>query len=310
MKPMDGMLAHPVSSEEKKVKGRVAVIVLALAVALLAVACLAPAATPTPDTPALLPTPTPTPTATPTPAPTPTPTPAAAGLSIQYLGHSAFLLTSSQGTKVLIDPPAATIGYAIAPIAAVGAVLVTHEHPDHNNVALALGSPLVLRGLSATGWNTIEARLSPAREVEDIRIYSISPAIPIYHDNEQGAQRGRNTIFVLEVDGLRLAHLGDLGHVLTPEQVQAIGAVDVVMIPVGGFYTIDAATATQVVGQLNPKVVLPMHYKTARMSATWPGVGVDDFLVGKTVQRPNSTTMRLSKATLPAQTTVVVLNYE
>jgi len=234
------------------------------------------------------------------PAPTPTPAPTA---QLQWLGHSAFLLTSSQGTKVLIDPPSASTGYAIAPIAGVDAVLVTHEHSDHNNVALATGSPLILRGLSATGWNTIDQR------VKDIRIYSISPAIPIYHDTQQGAQRGRNTIFVLEVDGLRLAHLGDLGHVLTPEIVQAMGAVDVVMIPVGGFYTIDAAGATTVVGQLNnPRVVIPMHYKT-EARPTWPGTGVDLFLEGKTVQRPNSTTIGLSRSALPAQSTVVVLNY-
>ncbi len=288
-------------------KGRGFVIGLALAVALLAVACVVPAATPTPS-PTPTPTPTGTPTATPaaTPPPTPTPTPTAAPAGttqLQWLGHSAFLLTSSRGSKILIDPPGANIGYPIAPIAGVDAVLVSHEHGDHNNVGLATGSPLVLRGLSATGWNEINQRVGDEGEVA-VR------GVATFHDNSQGSARGRNAIFVLEVDGLRLAHLGDLGHVLTPEQVQAMGAVDVLIVPVGGFFTIDAAAATQVVGQLNPKVVVPMHYKTARLSATWQGVGVDPFLEGKTVQRPNSTTISLSKATLPAQTTVVVLNYE
>ncbi|HJW88633.1 MAG TPA: MBL fold metallo-hydrolase, partial [Dehalococcoidia bacterium] len=153
-----------------------------------------------------------------------------------------------------------------------------------------------------TGWNDIDQR------VKEIRIYSISPAIPIYHDSTQGSARGRNTIFVLEVDGLRLAQLGDLGHVLTPAMAQAVGALDAVMVPVGGNFTIDAAAATQVLGQLNPKVVIPMHYKTDVRPA-WPGEAVDPFLVGKTVQRPNSTTISLSKATLPTQSTVVVLNY-
>jgi L-ascorbate metabolism protein UlaG (beta-lactamase superfamily) len=286
-------------------KGRGLVIALALVVALLAAACVAP--TPAPATPSPTPTPTGTPTPTPaaTPAPTATPAPAAGTVQLQWLGQSCFLLTSSQGTKLLIDPPNPPTGYSIDPISGVDVVLVTHEHSDHNYVALATGSPLILRGLSATGWNTID------QKVKDIRIYSISPAIPIYHDTQQGAQRGRNTIFVLEVDGLRLAHLGDLGHLLTPEAVQAIGPLDVLMIPVGGFYTIDAAGATEVVGQLgNPKVVLPMHYKTPKTSASWRGTVVDPFLEGKTVQRPNSTTIRLSKATLPAQSTVVVLNYE
>ncbi|HLE02906.1 MAG TPA: MBL fold metallo-hydrolase, partial [Dehalococcoidia bacterium] len=184
-------------------KSRVAVFALALAAALLAVACVVPAVTPT-AAPTPTPAPTRTPTATPAATATPAPTAAAGTAQLQWLGHSAFLLTSSQGTKVLIDPPAASIGYAVAPIV-VDAVLVTHEHPDHNNVSMATGSPLILRGLSATGWNTIDQR------VKDIRIYSISPAVPIYHDNTQGGQRGRNTIFVLEVDGLRLAQLGDLG---------------------------------------------------------------------------------------------------
>jgi len=253
--------------------------------------------------PATISTPTATLTPTPTSSPTPTPTSVPTAL-LQWLGHSAFVLTSFQGNKILIDPPGAGVGYAIAPIASVDAVLVTHEHSDHNNVGLATGSPLILSGLTSTGWNTIDQR------VKDIRIYSVSPVNPIYHDSQQGAQRGRNTIFVLEVDGLRLVHLGDLGHVLTPEIVQAIGAVDVVLVPVGGAYTIDAAAATRVVGQLNPKVVIPMHYKTPKIRADWPGEGVEPFLEGKRVERPNSTVVRLSRPTLPAQTTVVVLNYE
>ncbi len=223
---------------------------------------------------------------------------------LQWLGQSAFLLTSSQGTKILIDPPNAATGYAIAPVAGVDAVLVSHEHPDHNNTGVATGSPLIIRGLSATGWNAVD------QKVKDIRVYSISSAAPVYHDNQQGVQRGRNTIFVLEVDGVRVVHLGDLGHALTPEMVQAMGAIDAVLVPVGGSFTIDAAVATQVVGQMNPRVVVPMHYKTPKMQASWPGTGVEPFLEGKIVERPNSTVLKLSRSNLPAQTTVVVLNYE
>ena len=228
----------------------------------------------------------------------------AATTQLQWLGHAGFLLTSSQGTRILIDPPNAGIGYEIAPIAGVDAVLVSHEHFDHNNVGLATGSPLILRGLTSSGWNTID------QMVKDVRIYSVSPVNPVYHDDQQGAQRGRNTIFVLEVDGLRLAHFGDQGHILTPEIIQAMGAVDVVLIPVGGHYTIDAVEATQVVGQINPLVVIPMHYKTPKMGADWPGTGVEPFLEGKTVEHPDSTVISLSRPTLPDQTTVVVLNYE
>jgi L-ascorbate metabolism protein UlaG (beta-lactamase superfamily) len=223
---------------------------------------------------------------------------------LQWLGQSCFIITSPQGTKILIDPPSASTGYTIAPIAGVDAVLVTHEHSDHNNVSLATGSPLILRGLNATGWTEISQKVGIEGDV------SIRNVTGVFHDNTQGSVRGKTGIFVLEVGGLLLVHLGDLGHVLTPELIQSIGRVDVLIVPVGGFFTVDAAGATQVVGQLNPKVVIPMHYKTPKMSPSWQGVGVDDFLVGKTVQRPSSTTISLSPSTLPAQTTVVVLNYE
>jgi L-ascorbate metabolism protein UlaG (beta-lactamase superfamily) len=236
-------------------------------------------------------------TAATTPAPVP-------GIQLQWFGQSTFLLTSSQGTKILADPVSPSVGYSIAPIEGVDAVIVSHEHADHNNVGLAAGSPLVLRGLSSTGWNNID------QKVKDVHIFSISPAIPIYHDDQQGAQRGRNTIFVIEVDGLRIAHFGDLGHTLTAEMVQALGPLDVVLVPVGGSFTIDAAGATRVIASLNPKLAVPMHYKTPKMQANWPGTGVEPFLEGKKVERPNSSIIKLSRATLPAPTTVVVLNYE
>lgn len=243
-------------------------------------------------------------TTTPTPTPAPAPT-----TQIKWLGHSTFLLTSANGTKILIDPlNAGSTRYAIATIYDTDAVTVSHEHGDHNNVAMAGSSALIIRGLTGTGanqtWSTVN------QTVKGVRITSISPVVPMYHDNVSGAQRGRNTVFIYEVDGLRIVHMGDLGHTLSPAAVQAIGRADVILIPVGGFYTIDAVDATTVVGQLNPKVVIPMHYKTAAQSANWPGVGVDAFLTGKTVVRVQSTTIRLTPATLPAQTTVMIPLYE
>ena len=223
---------------------------------------------------------------------------------LRWLGHSSFLFTSSQGTVLMTDPPNAATGYTIAPVSGVAAVLVSHEHADHNNIALATGSPLVMRGLSSTGWNSID------QKVKDIRVFSISPSVPVYHDNQQGTQRGRNTIFILEMDGLRLAHFGDLGHVLTQEMLQAIGPLDIAIIPVGGSYTIDATAATQVVNQLNPRLVIPMHYKTPRLPTNWPGVGVEAFLEGKKVERPDSSSIKLNKSVIPNQTTIVVLNYD
>ncbi len=236
-----------------------------------------------------------------TPAANPVVLPA---LQLRWFGQSTFLLTSSIGTKILMDPVNAQTGYNITPINGVDVVTITHEHSDHNNVSLAPGNPLVLHGLSTSGWNAID------QTVKGVRIISPSPAVPFYHDNTSGTQRGRNTVFIFEVDGLRIAHLGDLGHTLSPEAISAIGPVDVIMIPVGGSYTIDAAAATTVVDQLKPKIVIPMHYKTPVMSANWPGTTADAFLTGKNVQRPNSTSINISKSTLPTQTTVVVLNYQ
>lgn len=256
----------------------------------------APTATPVPASTA---TRVPTPTATPTPVPTATPVPVV--LTLQWLGHSAFLIETSTGTRVLTDPPDSSVGYAISPIPRVDAVTVGHEHSDHNNVSLAQGTPQVLRGLTAGGdWAAIDTR------VKDVSFRTVG----VNHDEAQGSVRGKNAVFVIVADGLRLAHLSDLGHTLTPQQVTAIGPVDVLLIPVGDVYTINSALATQVVAQLNPRVVVPMHYKTARLSSSLPLVGVEPFLAGKRVERPGSNLLRLSAAALPAETTVFVLNYE
>jgi L-ascorbate metabolism protein UlaG (beta-lactamase superfamily) len=141
-----------------------------------------------------------------------------------------------------------------------------------------------------------------------LRVFRPYTRVPISAGLLKILSTGRNTIFILEMDGLRLAHFGDLGHVLTPEMLQAIGPLDIAIIPVGGSYTIDAAT--QVVSQLNPKLVVPMHYKIAKMAANWPGVGVEPFLEGKKVDRPNSSSIKLNKSVIPNLTTIVVLNYE
>ena len=204
-----------------------------------------------------------------------------AAARLQWLGQSTFVLTSSNGTKILMDPVNNTSGFNIPPISGVDAITITHEHGDHNNIAMATGSPLILRGLSTTGWVNYD------QNVKGVRIYSIG-AFDVFHDNTSGSQRGRDSFFVFDVDGLRIAHLGDLGHTLTAAQISRIGPVDVLLIPVGGFYTIDAAAATIVVDQLKPKIVIPMHYKTTVTANNSPLATADAFLAGKTVQRANS----------------------
>jgi L-ascorbate metabolism protein UlaG (beta-lactamase superfamily) len=218
----------------------------------------------------------------------------AAGL--RWFGQAMFLLTSPGGTSVALDP-FNDIGYTIPAPLNANVTTITHEHPDHNNGPL--GGADVVRGLTADGWNDVD------RTVGDVRIRSVRA----YHDDTQGSARGRNTIFVYETGGLRIVHLGDLGHQLDDSHVTSIGGpVDVLMIPVGGVFTIDAAAATAVVARLQPKLVFPMHYKTPKINS--PLQTADAFLEGKNVQRTGSTTTRIARDSLPSSMTVMVPDYE
>lgn len=189
-------------------------------------------------------------------------------MRVEWHGQAAFSLRSSQG-NVFIDPfgdvsglRARGIAFDYPPIEAKGIdlVLVTHEHRDHNGVEAISGEPAILRPTAG--------RLeSPLGEIL---------AIASEHDEAAGTERGPNTIFVLELDGLRLAHFGDFGQAeLRPEQRQAIGHLDFLFLPVGAGPTIGAQQAAAIVGELNPRWVVPMHYRTPRIGFLEP---VDEFL--------------------------------
>lgn len=197
----------------------------------------------------------------------------AQSVRLTWYGQSAFRLDSPGGTVALMDPAPDDLGYA-QPAQKADLVTVSHEHFDHIAVAKALGGPRVFRGLQpgGKGWNAVD------EVVGDVRVL----AVGTWHDASQGKERGLNTVFVFETGGVRLAHLGDLGHPLTDAQLQAIGAVDAVLIPVGGAFTIDARAAWKVVAQLKPRaVVIPMHFKTARMTMAVPIGTVEPFLAGR-----------------------------
>jgi L-ascorbate metabolism protein UlaG (beta-lactamase superfamily) len=184
-------------------------------------------------------------------------------MKIRYLGHSAFAITSSRGVKIITDPygtsPDLTYGEITGP---ADVVTVSHDHFDHCNVAPISGQPQVLRRAEAATAKGIAFK------------GTIS-----YHDDERGRLRGNNIIFTFTVDGIRLCHLGDLGHLLDAKQLAEVGAVDILFIPVGGYYTIDAKMATEVCDQLKPKVIIPMHYRTEK--SIFNISGVEDFLRGK-----------------------------
>ncbi len=211
-------------------------------------------------------------------------------MKIKCLGHACFLLTSEQGLRVITDPYTVGSGIDYSPIKeAADVVVVSHGHVDHNNVSAVRGKVEVVRG-------------SGIRTAKGVQFRGIAT----YHDTSQGKQRGTNTVFCFSLDGIRLCHLGDLGHLLSQAQISEIGAVDILFIPVGGFYTIDAAGASRVCEQLKSKVVIPMHFKTPQ--CTYPIAGVDDFLRNKeNVKKMDYSEIEFRLEELPAVTEIVVL---
>ncbi|MDF2956623.1 MAG: L-ascorbate lactonase UlaG [Candidatus Alkanophagales archaeon MCA70_species_1] len=212
-------------------------------------------------------------------------------MKIIWHGHACFEIISEEGKKIVTDPFDESIGYPRLDIAA-DVVLVSHEHYDHNNVAAVRGRPEVVRGAGE-------------HVAKGIKFYGVKT----YHDAAKGAQRGENTVFVFEVDGVTLCHLGDLGHVLEEEQLneirRAAASIDVLFVPVGGTFTIDAGDAEKVISQLSPKIVVPMHFKTPPLKL--PISGVEPFLKGKKVRREKK--LEVTKETLPAEMEVVVLDW-
>ena len=224
-------------------------------------------------------------------------------VTLTWLGQSCFVLGTASGTRVVIDPIPKGIGYELPTGLRADVVTVSHEHGDHNNVALVTGRTRVLRGLTADkkGWTKIDEK------VKDVSIRTVG----VYHDDKQGTERGLNSVFVFEVGGLRIAHLGDLGHLLDDKQLSAIGSVDVVLVPVGGVFTIDAERATRVIDQLRPRLmIVPMHYRTP-VSTISQLAPIDEFLNGKTnVRRLSGNVLPLTAVKTRPAAEIVVMGYK
>ncbi len=178
-------------------------------------------------------------------------------MKIRYLGHSCFCLTESTGTTIITDPYG-NIGYRLPPVKA-DVVTVSHSHHDHNNVGGVAGSPIVLdkEGTYEIGGVQIEA-------------------IKSYHDDVDGGKRGENLIFKFRMDGLDICHMGDLGEECSSSLIEMLLPVHVLLIPVGGKYTIDSDQAKEYVDRIMPSIVIPMHYKTKGL--TLDIAKPDDFL--------------------------------
>lgn len=165
-------------------------------------------------------------------------------MQLTWYGHSCFLLTSESGYSILTDPCDQDTGYELHDLAC-DTVTISHEHHDHNCLAIVAGKPDILR--------------EPGEyRAGEIPVTGFSS----YHDDAKGAHRGENIVFLYQIDDLKVLHLGDLGHMLSDEVIQKIGDVDILLAPIGGVFTINAKTAAELADRLNAKVLIPMHYKT------------------------------------------------
>ena len=211
-------------------------------------------------------------------------------MKVKWLGHASFLISSDAGNKIITDPYPQGSGLSYAPVKeSVDIVTVSHDHFDHNCVSSLPGKPEVITG-------------SGTKNVKGLQFNGIAT----YHDESQGKERGTNIVFCFSVDGIKLCHLGDLGHRLDKGQLDEIGAIDVLFIPIGGFYTIDSKMAGLVIDDLKPGVAMPMHCKTAKCN--WPLNTIDDFLAGKNnVKTMGSSEIEFQAGELPQPTAIVIL---
>ena len=163
-------------------------------------------------------------------------------MDIIWLGHSCFRLKSREGS-IIVDPYHEDLGLTLGKVSA-DVVLVTHDHAGHNNAKAVSGFRKIVSGPGEY-------------EVRDIMINGIRT----YHDNQKGELRGKNTTYLIRIDGVAVCHLGDLGHILSSSQVNEMDEVDVLLVPVGGESTIGAGEASEIIGLIDPRIVIPMHYQ-------------------------------------------------
>jgi L-ascorbate metabolism protein UlaG (beta-lactamase superfamily) len=206
---------------------------------------------------------------------------------IKWFGHGCFRLRGREAT-IVMDPVGRATGYAL-PKQKADIVTVSHQHPGHNAV-----------GQVQEGYFLIDG---PGEyEVSEVFVTGIRT----FHDSEGGKARGANTVYLLELEELRICHLGDLGHPLTEEQVEGLNEVDVLLVPVGGGSALDAAGASEVIGQVEPRLVVPMHYRTPRGDQGLEDIGRFCKELGVDDQTPRDK-LTLRKSDLPETVQVVLL---
>ncbi|MBE0446949.1 MAG: MBL fold metallo-hydrolase [Actinobacteria bacterium] len=210
-------------------------------------------------------------------------------IKLSWLGHAMFLIEGSDGIKILTDPYSEKTGYSIPEVNA-DIVTVSHHHYDHDNVGRIDGSPEVIESAGRFVIGSI-----------------IIEGIPSYHDEVKGKKRGENIIFKFILDQLVIAHMGDYGQSITEEQLAMLKDIDILLIPVGGTYTIDSEQAAEIVQRIKSKIVVPMHYKTK--DCVIKVDTVEPFLRKMPVIKQKESSVRLSASEIPDETEVWVMDY-
>jgi L-ascorbate metabolism protein UlaG (beta-lactamase superfamily) len=213
-------------------------------------------------------------------------------MEVSWLGHSCFMLRGKNVT-LITDPfspqPDPTSG-EIRKLGKINAPIVTisHNHPGHNYAEGVGGNARVVRGPGEY-------------EISDVLI----TGVPSYHDNKRGAELGRNTIYVIHMDDLVICHLGDLGHTLQEEQLEEVADADILLTPISGQHTLNAAQAAEVISQVEPRIVIPMHYRPSSDETPNP---LDKFCREMGVEAIDpQPKLIVTHSTLPAQMQIVVL---
>lgn len=204
---------------------------------------------------------------------------------ITWLGHSCFKIqdkTGTDGVTIVTDPFDKEIGLKV-PNCEADIVTVSHNHHDHNNVSALRGTPYVID-------------TAGEYDVKGILVRGVTS----HHDDQKGKERNENIIYRLEVDGISVSHLGDLGHVLDDKQLEVLVGTDILLIPVGGKYTLDAKKAVEVVSQIEPRIVIPMHYNDGNVNLTDID-GVEKFIKEMGIKPVEEDRLKISKKDLPQE---------
>jgi L-ascorbate metabolism protein UlaG (beta-lactamase superfamily) len=213
-------------------------------------------------------------------------------MDITYLGHSSFRIKGKSATVVTdpFDPDFVGLKFTKGTTADI--VTISHSHTDHNRSDLVKDVKRIVNGPGEY-------------EIAGVSIIGM----PTFHDDKKGEARGRNTVYVFEIDELRIVHLGDIGHKFSEEELDELGTVDVLMVPVGGFYTVEVAIAVEIVRSIEPSFTIPMHYKVPGMKEDFAKLApVETFLkeIGLTVERADKFSIKKSDITEEDEKVIVL----